>query len=68
MPTSWAWQGYNYACIAVGVSGSTIYAATETKLRALEDSSGAGLKVTAEIDLKSPLTQLALPPGQARKE
>lgn len=58
-------QGCNYACLAVGPSGSTIYAATDSKLRALEDSSDAGLKVAAELDIKSPLMQLVLPPGKS---
>jgi hypothetical protein len=57
-------QGCNYSSLAIGASGSTIYAAgSDGKLKALDDDGNVGLKVAAEVDANCTITQIALPPG-----
>ena len=57
-------QGCNYNCLAVGASGSTIYAAgSDNRIKALEDDGNMGLKVAADIEAGSAVTQIALPAG-----
>lgn len=59
-------QSCNYACIAVGAAGSTIYAAgSDGKLRELQDEDGGGLKCATEVALDCAISQLCLPTGGA---
>ena len=57
-------QGCNYNCLAIGASGSTIYAAgSDNRVKALEDDGNVGLKVAADIEAGCTITQIALPAG-----
>jgi len=57
-------QGCNYASLAIGASGGTIYAVgSDGKLKALEDDGSVELRVAADVEVNCTITQIALPPG-----
>ena len=63
----YGFQGCNYNCLAIGASGSTIYAAgSDNRIKALEDDGNVGLKVAADIEASCTITQIVLPAGACR--